>query len=136
MTATMTTTAPTKRNEFASLIESLINESSKTQVQIANDMGYDNQNIITMFKKGTTRIPLEKVTLLARSVNEDPGVLMRLWFEAYMPQALYDIENHIGFILTTSEKSWVNALRKELTPIPPFDNRFMAGIKAIIHSFK
>ena len=63
--------------------------------EIARDLGYENSNVITMFKRGTTRVPLEKVVPLALAVGEGPGMLLRHWFEAYMPEALPDITSSL-----------------------------------------
>ena len=125
----MTSGVTTKRAAFAAKLEQLINDSDKSQIQMARDIGYDNQNIITMIKRGTTRIPLEKVAALARSLGVDPALMIRDWFAAYMSEALPDIEECVGLILTSSEKSWVRGLRKQFSPVPPLDTRLLPIIE-------
>lgn len=39
----------------AQLIEKAINDNDKTQKEIAEELGYENPNIITMFKQGIRR---------------------------------------------------------------------------------
>jgi len=38
-----------------------IDESGKTQREIATEVGYDAANVITMFKQGSTKLPLNTV---------------------------------------------------------------------------
>ena len=83
------------RDAFAARLERLINDSDKSQIRMAEELGYDNQNMITMFKQGKTRVPLEKVVPLARALDVDPSALIQAWFTAYMPAALASIEPYI-----------------------------------------
>src|SRR6185437_13813367 len=53
-------------------------------------------NMITMVKKGKTRIPPGKVVPLARLLNHDPGTLLRHWFSSYEPDVLSDLECYFG----------------------------------------
>ena len=50
----------TTKQAFQQAIASFIDGSGKSQVEIARALGYKNANIVTMFKKGTTRIPAGK----------------------------------------------------------------------------
>ena len=119
-----------RRATFADKLESLINDSPKTQQKIAFELNYDNQNIITMFKKGTTRVPLAKVVPFAQTLGTDPAALIRQWFETYMPEALTVIEQHMGMVLSGPEKTWVMGLRKTFpNGAPTFDTRLGAPIK-------
>jgi len=114
---------------FATMIQDAINGSGKLQREIAEDLGYNNPNIMVMFKQGKTRVPINKVTLLATSLGEDPVKWLRAWFESYEPEALADIEKHLGFPLTRREKSWVLGLRKVFgDKIPTFDPKKIGDI--------
>lgn len=73
---------------FVRRIDDLINESEKTQRQIALELGYDNQNIISMFKTGCTRVPLGKVPALATALGTDRRDLVLAWMQAYEPEML------------------------------------------------
>jgi transcriptional regulator with XRE-family HTH domain len=83
------------RDVFSARLERLINDSDKSQIRMAEELGYDNQNMITMFKQGKTRVPLEKVVPLARALGVNPTALIQAWFTAYMPAALASIEPYI-----------------------------------------
>jgi predicted XRE-type DNA-binding protein len=83
------------REEFAKMMAALIDGSDKSQIEIARALGYANPNIITMFKKGTTRIPADKVATFAAAIGENPSTMLRRWFEAYMPAVLPDIDAYL-----------------------------------------
>ncbi len=123
-----------RRTMFAATVERAINASDKTQSDIASMIGYPNPNIITMIKKGTTRLPLEKVSLLATALGLDPAELIRSWFNAYAPDAVASLNEHLGLGLTREEKSWVNKLRQTFDgKVPTYNSRWdrqLAQIKA------
>jgi len=74
----------------------LIERSPKIQREIALEAGYDHPNIISMFKMGNTKVPIEAVPGLAKALDEDPAVLLRLVLFEYSPKALEVIERHLG----------------------------------------
>jgi transcriptional regulator with XRE-family HTH domain len=122
------------RRTFSAMLDRLINRSAKTQIQIAAELGYDNANVITMFKKGTTRVPLDKVTALAAALDVDPGGLLRHWFSAYEPAALPEIDKHMGMLMSGSEKSWISGLRKEFGTVPRYEARLAGPIGALVRA--
>lgn len=122
----------TPRSRFAARLDSAITASCLTQQEVALKLGYDNANILTMFKKGTTRVPLDKVAPLARALDLDPGELMREWFATYYPDALPAIEEHMGSLMSCAEKSWMHGLRRHLGAVPQFDNRWGEGLKTLV----
>jgi hypothetical protein len=42
----------------------------KTQREIAAEIDYDKPNMISMFKRGEARVPLDKIPLLAKALGE------------------------------------------------------------------
>src|ERR1700681_4051702 len=120
------------RTRFAAHLEYLISKSGHSQAYIAEQLGYRTQNIITMFKKGDTRVPFDKVIPLAELLSADPAELLRDWFEAYMPGTMEVIENHLGSLSSAAEKSWISGLRKTFGRVPPFDERLKETLKAAV----
>ncbi|PPQ36680.1 XRE family transcriptional regulator [Rhodoblastus acidophilus] len=57
----------------------------KTQRQIAAEIGYDKPNMISMFKRGESKVPLDKIPALAMALNVDPAHLFRLAMEQQWP---------------------------------------------------
>ena len=76
-------------------------------------MGYENPNIITMFKQGLTKVPLGKVGNLAKALDVDPVFLFRLVMQEYSPETLIAIEEIFeSSILTGNERELIAAYRK------------------------
>jgi transcriptional regulator with XRE-family HTH domain len=122
----------TKRDRFAARLEKAINDSELTQLELARRLGHPNANMITMFKKGTTRLPPEKVAPMALALHIDPGELLRAWFEAYDPAVLPAIEEYLGLLLSSAESSWIRGLRRCLGAVPQYDDGWSGGIKSMV----
>ena len=45
----------------------------KTQRQVATECGLENANVITMFKQGATKLPLNRIGPLAKALEVDPA---------------------------------------------------------------
>jgi len=112
-----------RRLRFSALINQLIIESGKSNGDIAEAMGYDKPNIISMLKSGKTRLPADRITDFSKAVGFDAGQLLREWFAAFEPDVLPAIEQHMGMMLSSSERSWVVALRRIFDRVPPYDRR-------------
>lgn len=85
----------------------------KTQQEIATQCGFDNPNIITMFKTGMTKLPLNRIEPLANALNIDPVHLLRLVMHEYAPDTWDAIENVMqNTPLTANELELVRAYRR------------------------
>src|SRR6202051_1152482 len=75
------------RSAIAKYIDKKIDELKgvKTQREIAQEAGYETPNIISMIKRGESRVPLEKIPLLAKALGVDPAHMFRLAMEQYWP---------------------------------------------------
>lgn len=97
----------------AEFITQQIRISGKSQVEIARELGYEKPNIITMFKQGKTRIPLEKVGPLANALNIDPLQLLIKVMGEYMPDTLAALQSVLaGLQLTKNEYELLNSYRQ------------------------
>jgi len=84
----------------------------KTQRQIATECGLENANVITMFKQGNTKLPLNRIGPLAKALDVDPAYLLRLAMLEYMPDTWASIENVMqSTLLTANELALVRAFR-------------------------
>lgn len=101
-----------KKLTVAEFLTSKIDKSGKTQKDIATEIGYDNPNIITMFKQGLTKIPLTTVGPLASALDIDPAYLLRLVMTEYFPDTYRAVEDCLGtMILTEHERTLIEAYR-------------------------
>ena len=84
----------------------------KTQVEIAEEAGFVNPNMITMIKQGATKLPIDRVPALAKALEVDPARLLRLALEqsegSTAAAAIYEI---IGQPVTRNEMAWINEIR-------------------------
>jgi transcriptional regulator with XRE-family HTH domain len=76
----------------------------KTQREIALEAGYDKPNIISMFKRGEAKVPLDKIPALAKALHVDPTHLFRLALQQYWPNLGEAIETVFGRIATPNEE--------------------------------
>lgn len=90
-----------------------IDESGKTQREIATEIGYDAANVITMFKQGSTKLPLNTVGPIARALDVDPVFLLRLAFNEYFPETFEAVEHALGStIVTENERKLLDQFRR------------------------
>ncbi|KJZ17352.1 hypothetical protein TW86_03575 [Halomonas sp. S2151] len=83
----------------------------KTNLVIAEEVGYANQNVISMIKKGKTKLPLDKVLLMADSLEVDRKKLLRMVMKEYMPDSLKVIEQCLGSVVTENEMALIEIWR-------------------------
>ena len=97
-----------------------INESGKTQKEIATEIGYDAANVITMFKQGLTKLPLNTVGPIARALKVDPAYLLRLVFREYLPETFDAVEHALGTtIVTENERKLLDQFRQSTDNADP-----------------
>ena len=70
-----------------------LHESGKTQREVARECGFENPNVITMFKQGDTKFPLNRIGPLAEAVGADPAHMLRLAMSEYMPETWEAVES-------------------------------------------
>ncbi len=91
----------------------------KTQRQIAFECGYDKPNIISMFKRGDTKVPLDKIPALAKALEVDPAMLFRLALEQYWPDMQKVVTEIFGRTVTKHEYELVQAIRAATDDMDP-----------------
>ena len=81
------------------------------QADIAKALGYTKPNIISMFKTGQTKVPLEKIPDLAEVIRVDPVFLMRLCLEQYWPRRFDVLKPMFANMVTDNERAMVKVCR-------------------------
>ena len=76
----------------AEFVEAQVGLCGKSQKQIAEEAGFPKPNIITMFKTGDTKIPLEKIGRFAKAIGVDPIHLFKLCMAEYHPETWVEIQ--------------------------------------------
>ena len=123
-----------KTSAFQRRITQALERTDKTQLQIALEMGYDKSNIITMFKQGLTRVPLEKIPAFAEATDQDAAELVRMWMEEFIPESWAVVQAHAGFATSKREREWVRLLRRVFkeTGMPPADEAAEQRLREMI----
>lgn len=94
----------------------------RSQRDVAVDCGYSNPNIISMFKNGVTKVPINKVSVLASAIGVDPSFLLRLLMTEYMPETWDEIQKILGQDKLMSAQEIKLAVHiRDLTANMPFD---------------
>lgn len=105
---------PYENTRLAKFLETRVLElkHKKTQAEIAEEAGFVNQNMITMLKKGSTKVPIDRVPALAKALESDPALLLRLALEqsegSTAAAAIYEI---IGQPISKNEMAWIVEIR-------------------------
>ena len=102
--------------KFTSVAEYLawqMNACGKSQVEIAKEAGFPKPNVLSMMKKGDTKVPLEKIGKLAKAIEIDPVFLFRMVMSEYYPSTWEEIQKMIGQpVLTDNEVELIETIRK------------------------
>ena len=106
---------PYQETRLAKFLEARLLElkHKKTQAEVAEEAGFVNPNMVTMIKKGSTKLPIDRVPALAKALESDPALLLRLALEqsegSTAAAAIYEI---IGQPITKNEMAWINEIRE------------------------
>jgi len=105
----------------------------KSQREIASEIGYDKPNMISMFKRGEAKVPLEKIPLLAKALRVDPIHLFRLGLEQYWPDLgqMIDEMFHQAGLITRNEFSLVKEVRKITNTDPAISFNIKQGLQEL-----
>lgn len=70
--------AKSEPTRFSNYIYKKLMESPKSQREIADAVGFKNQNMITMLKQGHVKLALDRVPAMAKALNIDPLDLFKI----------------------------------------------------------
>jgi len=101
-----------KKSLVARFIASRIEDSRLSQKDIATLCGFENPNIITMIKHGNTKVPLDKIGLVANALEIDAIQLFKMCMEEYQPSTWNVIAPLMESALTRDESRLLMALRE------------------------
>lgn len=95
----------------AKFVSERIRMTGKKQVEIAEEAGFDQPNVITMIKQGKTKLPLAKVGLMAKALEVDPTHLLKMCLEEYQPDTWMAISPYMEDMVTADEMKILRAIR-------------------------
>lgn len=104
----------------------------KAQIQIATEAGFSNPNMMSMFKNGASRVPLDRVPALAEALDEDPALIFKMALEQNGPITMAAIADIFGVVATKNEAAWIEELRDASDHTNPrLTGRSRAAFRAI-----
>lgn len=90
----------------------------ETNADLAEEWGYKSPGIVSMWRTGKSRVPIERLGDLARKLGFDLAVLMPLWVEQFNPERGHEgikitkeIETVFKRLATVSEFAVLKVLR-------------------------
>lgn len=126
---------PHEDTKLAKYIERRVLElkSRKSQLQIANEAGFPNPNMITMVKNGSSKLALDRIPSMSRALECDPRFLMRLALDqAVGDTAAAAIIEIFGTPVTANELGWLHELRDASGDSDPrMTARSRAAVRAV-----
>ncbi len=126
---------PYQNTPTARLITDRVRDLShrKTQAEIASEAGFANANMMTFLKNGQNKVPLDRVPSLARALEVDPAVLMRLALDqAVGVTAAKAITDIFGTPVSENERGWLDEIRNASDESDPrLTGRSRTALRAI-----
>lgn len=84
----------------------------KSQIEIARESGFVQPNMLSMFKNGSSKLPLDRVPGLAKALECDPAFLFKLALEQLGGDTTASVIDQIfGTIVTRNEVIWLEEIR-------------------------
>ncbi|WP_223476077.1 helix-turn-helix domain-containing protein [Oricola indica] len=106
---------PYADTRLAAFLEKRILElkPKKSQLQIATEAGFVQPNMLSMFKNGSNKLPLDRVTGLAKALDCDPALLFKLALEQLDGDTTASaIQQIFGTVVSRNEVAWLEEIRK------------------------
>lgn len=101
-------------NRIVKFIDARLEElklGGKTASDVAREAGYQHPNIVSMFRTGKTKVPLDKVMELARAMEVDPAILLGLALEQFWPKEAKGVSELLNRIVTANEFAIIEHIR-------------------------
>jgi transcriptional regulator with XRE-family HTH domain len=126
---------PYQDTRLAKFLENRLLElkHKKTQAEIAAEAGFVSPNMVTMIKQGANKLPIDRVPALAKALDVDPALLLRLALEqsegSTAAAAIFEI---IGQPITKNEMAWIIEIRDASGDTDPrLTSRAAAAIRGV-----
>lgn len=101
------------KSTVAKFLSEQIDLSPKTQREIAELVGFETPNIISVLKEGHMKVPVSRIETLATVLGINPSYFIRMVLEEYMPETWEAVECSLGcMILSEEEERLVRTYRE------------------------
>ncbi len=106
-----------KEVSLADFIRNELDHSELSQKELAQMVGFNSPNIITMIKLGNSKLAINRIPKLAKALNIDPAVLLDKAYMEYDPETYAAIIEVLGKPITVVERDILRVVNEFL----PFD---------------
>ena len=108
-------------------------QHKKTQRDIATEAGFTNPNMLTMLKKGQTKLAIDRVATLASALETDPKYLLRLALQQSRNETMARVYDEVlGAVVTRNETGWLEVIREASNNSDPaVSTRARSAVRAI-----
>ncbi|MBB5221652.1 hypothetical protein HNP73_001588 [Amaricoccus macauensis] len=103
---------PPKKTTVADHLVKALDFSGRTQREIAEEIGYQKSNIISMMRAGQTKVPIEKIPPMAKALGVDPVLFVRIALQEYLPTVWETMSTTFGENITEQERRFLEILRE------------------------
>lgn len=106
---------------------------TKSQIEIAEEAGFNSPNMLAMIRSGANKLPIDRVPGLAKALGVDPARLLQLAIEQLGDDTTANTLNSIlGTVVSRNEVAWLEAIREASDHSDPsLTSRGRAAIKGI-----
>ncbi|PWE28375.1 hypothetical protein DDZ14_19110 [Maritimibacter sp. 55A14] len=101
----------TRKSPTADLMKMAIGVSGKSQREIAQEAGFEKQNVISMMKNAEMKIPIDRIPALAEACDTDPLPILRSAMEEYHGAAWKVLVDAFGEPLKQEERDVLDLFR-------------------------
>lgn len=120
----VTPSTANKLKNVAEYVSWQINLCGKMQTEIAEEVGFEKPNVISMIKQGKTKVPINKIGKMAKALNVDPIFFLKMCINEYMPdmlEAITAITNQPVF--TANEIDFIEEIRASKIVNPKLETK-------------
>lgn len=93
----------------ANFLRNAIEQSPKTQREIARDAGFAAPNALSMMKTGECKIPISRIPALAKALDVDGHLFVKIALREYQPEIWMVIEDVMHPRLTEFEAEFLGS---------------------------
>ena len=108
----------------------------KTQTELAKEMGFCKPNMLSMIKTGRADVPFHKIPEIAKALDIDPALLLRLHLKDQWPSFGGVVDKIFGGVLTKNEREWLVLFNEIRVEAPPTDRSDRHVVKEILRTLK
>ena len=99
------------RSATAEHLNKAIIASGKTLQQICSEVGLARPNILSMFRLGQTKIPINRIPAIAEACGVPAVPFLRTALTEYHPELWAVINKELGGLLSENDAEWLGILK-------------------------